>query len=126
MRGGKATSIIIVCGECRHPMHEKQPFIICFECFSKGVESSTNEDMPDIGHKKDHGYYVMDKMDFPLFRKDSSVLEDFMLLKGISQSGIDNFWEISNNMELHTGPECESQFYTFFYKSRDQPLPNED
>ena len=63
-------------------------------------------------------------MDFPLFRKNSSVLEDFILLKGISQSGIDNFYEISNNLELHTGPVCESEFYTFFYKSRDQPLPN--
>ena len=34
---------------------------------------------------KDHPYYILDRMDFPLFTKDWTAQDEITLLKGISQ-----------------------------------------
>ena len=51
---------------------------------------------------KNHPYYILDKMDFPLFDPEWSAEDDIALLKGISQSGIDNWIEISDQFGSKT------------------------
>ena len=49
---------------------------------------------------KSHSYYILDKLDFPLFDPDWTAQDEITLLKGISQSGIDNWVEISDQLSL--------------------------
>ena len=62
-------------------------------------------------------------MDFPLFDPEWSAQDDIALLKGISQSGIDNWIEISDQFGSKTPEDWEAQFYWFYYKSKDDPIP---
>lgn len=75
-------------------------------------------------HKKDHPFTIIDKLDMPLFEPDWTAMEDLALLKGISQSGIDNWIEISEKLNLKTAADCEAHFYSFYYKSEKDPIPN--
>jgi transcriptional adapter 2-alpha len=62
-------------------------------------------------------------MDFALFESEWSAQEEVTLLKGISQSGIDNWIEISEKLSLKTAVDCEAHFYSFYYKSQSDPIP---
>lgn len=62
-------------------------------------------------------------MDFPLFDLDWTAAEDILLLKGISSSGIDNWHQISDQLSLKTPEDCEAHFYSFYYKSQEDPIP---
>lgn len=62
-------------------------------------------------------------MDFPLFVQDWTAQDEITLLKGISQSGIDNWPDISQQSGFKSASDCESQFYSFYYKSQEDPIP---
>jgi hypothetical protein len=102
-------SVIICCAECKQ-VDSALPYTICLECFRRGSEKE------DDDHKNSHPYYVMDRLDYPIFTSDWSAIDDLLLLKGISQSGIDNWAETSEILGLKTGDECASHFYSFFFK----------
>lgn len=66
-------------------------------------------------------------MDFPLFTRNWSAIDDLLLLKGISQSGIDNWVETAANLGdigVKTPDMCASHFYSFYYQSKDKPRPD--
>ena len=110
----------MVCAECYSPKMDKNgkkdtPFMVCIECFRKGKEKDD--------HKKNHSYSIMDKMDYPLFDKDWTAIEDITLLKGISLSGIDNWHQISDTLDLKNPADCEAHFYSYYYKSMEDPIP---
>lgn len=105
----------VICGECKSFEKNTIPFIFCVECLRKGKEKET--------HKRDHSYSILDRMDFPLFDEEWTAQDDVTLLKGISQSGIDNWVEISEQLGLKTPNDCENHFYSFYYKSQEDPIP---
>ena len=114
-------SVKVVCAECysnkisRPTGRKDTPFISCLECFGKGKEKGD--------HKKEHSYSILDKLDYPLFDTDWSALEDIYLLKGISMSGIDNWYQISEMLGTKSPTDWEAHFYSFYYKSMDDPIP---
>lgn len=58
-------SLKIICGVC-------DKFYICAHCLCNGVETGT--------HKKEHTFYVANKLEFPLFDSNWSAHDDLMLL----------------------------------------------
>uniref|UniRef100_A0A7S3JP72 Transcriptional adapter 2 n=1 Tax=Euplotes harpa TaxID=151035 RepID=A0A7S3JP72_9SPIT len=108
-------SVKVICTGCKFVDKNSLPFIECLECLRKGREKND--------HKHDHSYYILDRMDFPLFVNDWTAQDEMMLLKGISQSGIDNWPEISQQLGFKAPSDCEAQFYSFYYKSIEDPIP---
>lgn len=93
------------------------PYTICLECFRRGAEKEGDN------HKRDHPYYILDRMDFPVFTQDWSAIDELLLLKGLAQSGIDNWVETSAINSLKTPEECAAHFYGCYYQSREKPKP---
>ena len=91
------------------------PFVLCFKWFSSGKETDS--------HKRYHSYYILDRMEFPLFIKSWSAFDELMLLKSISQWGIDNWGEVSEQLYCKSSIDWDSQFYLFYYKSQEDSLP---
>lgn len=66
----------------------------------------------------------MDKLDYSLFTWDWSAVDELQLLKGISISGIDNWVEMAEMLgNKKSGDECASHFYSFYFKSKEDPIP---
>jgi len=111
---------IICCVECKQ-MDSTLPYTICLECFWKGAEKK------DDAHRNYHDYYVMDRLDYPVFNTNWSAVDELQLLKGISQSGIDNWHEMAENQNTkRKGDECASHFYSFYFKSKEDPVPKSE
>ncbi len=58
-------SVRIHCANC-------ETFIFCLECRGTGAEVKD--------HKREHGYCVLDKLDFPLFEKSWTAAEELALM----------------------------------------------
>ena len=108
-------SVKVICWGCKSADKNSGPFVLCLECLRKGREKND--------HKKDHAYSILDRLDFPLFVKDWTAQDEITLLKGISQSGIDNWPDISQQSGFKTASDWEAQFYSFYYKSQEDPIP---
>lgn len=108
-------SVKVICCDWKKDEKVEMPFVYCLECLRKGKEKHD--------HKNDHSYYILDKMDFSLFDPDWSAIDEIMLLRGISASGIDNWIEISDQLGLKTAEDWEAEFYSFYYKSQEDPIP---
>lgn len=66
----------------------------------------------------------MDKLDYPIFTKEWSAVDELLLLKGVSQSGIDNWVEMAELLSNRkTGDECNSHFYSFYFKGKEDSVP---
>jgi len=65
----------------------------------------------------------MDRLSFPLFTLDWSALEELNLIHGIEKYGMDNWPDIADMVGNKSIKECEEHYYTFYYKSRLDFLP---
>ena len=65
----------------------------------------------------------MDWMNWPIFTKDWAAIEEILLLKALSTSGIDNWEETTNLLSLKSPERIENHYYTFYYKSKEDALP---
>ena len=59
-------------------------FDLCLDCFRVGSEI--------FPHEATHPYIVIEKLDFPLFKKDWLAIEEVLLLDAIATFGLGN-WE---------------------------------
>ena len=69
-------------------------------------------------------YYIIDNLDFPFFTEDWSLQDDLKLLTNIEKLGLDNWEDIAKQMGNKGKVECESHYYTFYYKNKNDKLPN--
>ena len=92
---------------------EECDFIFCINCFLLSK------------HNNDHGYHIIDALNFPLFIDNWSLKEEHKLLSFVAKCGLNNWEEISKSIENKGQVECESYYYTFYYKNKDNPEPDE-
>jgi len=62
-------------------------FVYCLQCLQKRK--------PGFSHTPQDAYYVMDRLNFPLFSRDFSAREELALVQGLMKMGMDNFVEIA-------------------------------
>ena len=72
----------------------------------------------------EHDYHIVDTLKFPIFTKDWKLNDEFSLLNAISKCGLDNWEDISDLMRNRGNIECESHYYSFYYKDDINSLPN--
>lgn len=65
----------------------------------------------------------MDKLDFPIFSANWSAREELLLIQGLMKSGMDNWIDIAEKVGSKTPDECESHYYCFYYKSKQDSQP---
>ena len=73
----------------------------------------------------EHEYHIVDTLKFPIFTKDWKLNDEFSLLNAISKCGLDNWEDISDLMRNRGNIECESHYYSFYYKDDKNLIPNE-
>ena len=69
-------------------------------------------------------YRILKKMSEPLFTYDWSLGDEIKLLGAIEKMGLDNWDEISKILNKGIF-ECEAHYYTFYYKGKDDYLPDD-
>ena len=89
--------------------------INCLSCFiSKYKNKKENENL---------SYSIIDKLNkYQVFTDDWSIRDELKLLGSIEKLGLDNWDEISKNIGkgIH---ECQSHYYTFYYKNEKDNIP---
>jgi hypothetical protein len=88
-------------------------YIFCINCFLLSK------------HNKDHEYHIIDALNFPLFISDFVAKEEHKLLSFVEKCGLNNWEEISKAIDNKGQVECESYYYSFYFKEKDKPLPDE-
>ena len=89
-------------------------FIFCIECF--GLSR----------HPKSHDYHIIDNVNFPFYTEDWSINEEHKLISNISKCGLNNWEEISKQMNNKGQLECESHYYSFYnIDNKSNPFPDE-
>ena len=102
---------------------------LCIRCFifktkynSKEMSYYIGNEMTLYNYKYTH-YRILNKMNDKLFTNNWTFGEEIKLLGAIEKLGLENWEEISKI--LGKGKfECESHYYTFYYKSKDDYLPS--
>ena len=90
-------------------------FIFCIECF--GLSK----------HPKSHDYHIIDNVNFPFYTEDWSINEEHKLISNISKCGLNNWEEISKQMNNKGQLECESHYYSFYnIDNKSNPFPDEN
>lgn len=102
--------IKIICSECNSI---SKPFIYCLNC------------LLELKHPN-HDYHIIDKMNFPLFTTSWPMTDELRLISSIEKYGLDNWGDISDNMLNRGKVECESHYYTFYYKDKEHKYPSND
>jgi transcriptional adapter 2-alpha len=77
-------------------------------------------------HPPDHGYQIIDDLNYPLFTEDWKMREEYKLLHNLSLSGLNNWEDISDAMGNRGQMECESHYYSFYYTEKNNPMPKEN
>jgi transcriptional adapter 2-alpha len=91
-------------------------FDLCLDCFSVGVELS--------GHKREHGYQVVDKMHFPIIDRRWGADEEILLLECIHSCGLGNWVDIADQLETKSPQQCEEHYYGEYINSKTAPFPD--
>ena len=102
---------------------------LCVRCFifktkynSKEMSYYIGNEMTLYNYKYTH-YRILNKMNDKLYTNNWTFGEEIKLLGAIEKLGLENWEEISKI--LGKGKfECESHYYTFYYKSKDDYLPS--
>ena len=103
---------------------------ICINCFLLKTKYNPKEKVNYIinemtlnAYKFTH-YKILNKLSENLFTNDWTLGEEIKLLGAIERLGLNNWEEISKI--LGKGKfECESHYYTFYYKSKNDFLPDD-
>ena len=103
---------------------------LCIKCFLLKTKYNSKENLYYVGNEitlynfKFSSYSILNKMNENIFTNDWTLGEEIKLLGAIEKLGLENWEEISKI--LGKGKfECESHYYTFYYKSKDDYLPSE-
>ena len=76
-------------------------------------------------HSPEHQFQVIDILNYGFFTDDWSVCQEYNLLQNLSVSGLNN-WEDISNILGRGQLECESHYYSFYYKEKENPMPREE
>lgn len=101
-----------------NPLHNPYFSIICLNCLVNTFKQKKKNDFASMY------YYIIDNLDFPFFTEDWSLQDDLKLLTNIEKLGLDNWEDIAKQMGNKGKVECESHYYTFYYKNKNDKLPN--
>ena len=103
---------------------------LCLKCFLLKTKYNSKENIYYVGNEitlynfKFSNYSILNKMNENIFTNDWTIGDEIKLLEAIEKLGLENWEEISKI--LGKGKfECESHYYTFYYKSKDDYLPSE-
>ena len=103
---------------------------LCIRCFTLKAKFNPKEMIYYVGNEitlynyKFTNYRILNKMNENLYTNDWTLGDEIKLLGAIENMGLENWEEISKI--LGKGKfECESHYYTFYYKSKDDYLPSE-
>ena len=103
---------------------------LCLKCFLLKTKYNSKENIYYVGNEitlynfKFSSYSILNKMNENIFTNDWTLGDEIKLLGAIEKLGLENWEEISKI--LGKGKfECESHYYTFYYKSKDDYLPSE-
>ena len=99
-------NIKFYCDEC--------DLFFCIECFL--LEK----------HDREHTYHIIDSLNFPLFIENWTAKDELKLLSFIAKCGFNNWEEISQSIENKGQVECESYYYSFYYKDKNNIFPDEN
>ena len=77
-------------------------------------------------HSKEHPYHIIDALNFPLFIQNWTANDELKLLSFIAKCGLNNWEEISKLIENKGQVECESYYYSFYYKNKNTLFPDEN
>jgi len=104
---------------------------LCVNCFLLKTKFDSNNNVYNVGNEitfnnyKYTHYRILTKMSEPLFTNDWSLGDEVKLLGAIEKLGLENWEEISKI--LNKGKfECESHYYTFYYKEKNDYLINDN
>lgn len=124
------------------PKIEKPYSIICLKCllqrikYKKIFKNSLKNKRRLEAKKKEVGlvktknkdkfsYYIIDRMEMSLFTQNWTLEQELKLLNGIEKLGLDN-WDNISQAANKGSVECESHYYTFYYKNQIEIMPNEN
>ena len=103
---------------------------LCIRCFVLKTKLNSKENSYYVGNEmtlynyKYSNYRILNKMTESLYTNDWTLGDEIKLLGAIEKLGLDNWEEISKI--LGKGKfECESHYYTFYYKTKDDYLPSD-
>ena len=107
------------------------PFeVSCLKCFIIKLKNNDFQKIESINyyynnekpHQYNH-YHIINKMTEPIFTEDWSFGQEIKLLGALAHLGIGNWEEISKIIGKGKF-ECESHYYSFYYKNSNDYLPN--
>ena len=103
---------------------------LCIRCFVLKTKLNSKENSCYVGNEitlynyKYSNYRILNKMTENLYTNDWTLGDEIKLLGAIEKLGLENWEEISKI--LGKGKfECESHYYTFYYKSKSDYLPSD-
>ena len=103
---------------------------LCVECFILKTKFNSKENTYYVGNEitlcdfKFSHFIILNKMTENMFTNDWTLADEIKLLGAIEKLGLENWEEISKI--LNKGKfECESHYYTFYYKAKDDYLPSD-
>ena len=88
--------------------------IYCFNCL---IVSDEIED--------EFNYVIPRKINFNVFTPNWVIEEELSLLNGLEKFGLDNWPDISEYISTKSAIECQAHYYTFYYKSSLNIIPQE-
>lgn len=91
-----------------------QKLDICLQCFSKGWEDSK--------HQNNHDYEIITN-NFSLFEPDWTAKEEKAVLEGVSDYGLGNWYDVSNQVQGKSRQECEQHYIRVYVDNPKPPLP---
>lgn len=71
-------------------------------------------------------YFIIDKMNFPIFNADWTLNDEIQLLNCLEKFGIDNWSEIENFMKKKDKISIESHYYNYFFQEDKENQSNLD
>ena len=111
----------VECFICQKDISKNLKFL-CEEC---GNKIFCVKCMIEKKHSPKHQFQVIDILNYSIFTDDWTVGEEYNLLQNLSTSGLNN-WEDISNILGRGQVECESHYYSFYYKEKENPMPKEE
>ena len=66
---------------------------------------------------------ILRNLKFKVFTLNWTIGEELLLLDGLERYGLDNWNDVSEPISNKTALECQAHYYTFYYKSKNDPIP---
>ena len=110
----------VECFICQKDISKNLKFL-CEEC---GNKIFCVKCMIEKKHSPKHQFQVIDILNYSIFTDDWTVGEEYNLLQNLSTSGLNN-WEDISNILGRGQVECESHYYSFYYKEKENKMKKE-